>query len=117
MPRFMVTRWWALALAIVLGIAGVMGTPSVGRTDAGGALVGEGGGDPGNTGGTSSGDPDVPINTGKSSWKPAYKYGRTGTLGMVSRQSVGDAPSAPQVVWAYKYRLALQLFRAYVLRF
>ena len=115
MRRFMVNRWWTLCLALVLSLAGVLAVPSVGRSDGGGANVGgEGSGGGGTIDPSGAGDPDIPINTGKGSTKPTARLGRANVY--AGPRGTGDATAA-QIVWVYKYRIALQMFRVFVLRF
>lgn len=114
MRRIIVNRWWALILALVLSATGVATLPTVGRAD-GGAQMGEPGGSGGGGDPTGSGDPDIPINTGKSVNRQTARPGRAGVFG-ANRGGVGDATGA-QLVWQFRYRMALQVFRAYVLRY
>ncbi len=76
-------------------------------------------GDPNGTGGTTdptnAGDPDIPINTGKCTLKPMSRTTRPASTTYSSPVSVGDATTA-QLVWLYKFRIALQMFRVFVLR-
>jgi hypothetical protein len=87
--------------------------PGVGRADGGGNQVGDPGQNPGGGDPTGAGDPDIPINTGRAGNRPNARYGRAGLYG-TNRTGAGDATA--QIVWLYKYRIALQAFRAYVLR-
>jgi hypothetical protein len=114
MRRFMVNRWWAFALAMVLSVAGVVALPAKGRADGGPSRVDEPplpAWDPT----ASAGDPDVPINTGKQAWKPAARrFGSPSGLG--NGRGAGDAQLTP-IAWSYSFRIALRVFRLYVMRF
>jgi hypothetical protein len=116
MLRFILNRWWALSLVLMLSIAGLAAHPSVGRADGGGMHMGDG-----SSGGLdpvqSAGDPDVPINTGQSLWKHGAGTGSGRTASpAIGRTGVGDVMATP-VQWGYTVRLALKYFRLYVLRF
>lgn len=116
MRRLIVNRWWALILALVLSATGVATLSAVGYADGGAQLGEPGGGGSGGGGPTGSGDPDIPINTGKTmNRQTAARPGRAGVFG-AGRGGVGDATGA-QLVWLFRYRMALQVFRTYVLRF
>ncbi len=115
MLRFIVNRWWTFAIALTLCFGGFVALPAAGRADGGGSLVGDGTSCPGSTDPSSSaGDPDSPTNTGKpyTKWGAGY-YSRSGVMG--ASRNVGDVPT--QLVWVYRYRIVLRLFRAFVLRF
>jgi hypothetical protein len=115
MRGIIVNRWWAFILTLVLSVTGAVALPSVGRADGGGMQVGDPSSNPGGGDPTNSGDPDIPINTGKGTYRPTARSGRAGVF--VSRRSgAGDATGA-QLIWLYKYRIALQVFRGYVLHF
>jgi hypothetical protein len=117
MLRFILNRWWALSLVLMLSIAGLVALPAVGRADGGGMHLGDGD-PPGSLNPTqSAGDPDVPINTGQNMWKHGASTGsgRTATPA-IGRTGVGDVTATP-VQWSYTLRLAMKYFRLYVLRF
>jgi len=113
MMRNLMNRWWTLALALVLGVAGVVFLPGLGR--AAGGNTNQIGGDPGMGPGpgdpSGGGDPDVPINT-KSNSKNR-PLGNQLAAPLAPGMSVG---SAPKLTWLFQFRTALLLFRVYLVR-
>lgn len=113
MRRFIVNRTWTWGLVLLLGVAGVVTLPRIGLADPGGAQIGgEDSGSPGTYDPTGSGDPDVPMGGAKGASRPAVRGGRAVMPGEV--QPGTHTPVTPQAIWLFKFRIALQVFRAVV---
>jgi len=109
MPRFKMNRWWTLVLALVLGVAGSLSVPTVGRADGGRVAV-DNPGDPSGPGGTptGTGDPDSPSNSGKSQRQ---------LRGQAGRGTSPDLGGVKTPDLAVRLRVAMQILRLYFLRF
>jgi len=116
MRRIISIRWWALALALTLSVSGIALAPHSVVAGGTGNQMGDptGSFDGGEQPSTLVGDPDSPTNTGKPT-RSLPVNGRAG-LYSASRRGAGDA-SGESLVWMYRYRIALQLVRAFILRF
>ncbi len=114
MLRFVTSRWWAPAFALLLGLIGFVVMPSLGRAEAGGQQFGgEGTGTPSTGDPTGSGDPDIPSGPIKGASRPAVRLGRAST--QVMRRDGVFLDATGEAAWIMKLRIAFEAYRVIVL--
>lgn len=115
MLRFISSRWWSPACALMLGLLGLVFAPTVGRADPPGQQVGgEGSGTPDTIDPTGSGDPDIPSGPIKGTYKPAVRTGQAG-MRITRHEGVFATGVAGETSWLLRLQLALEAYRVIVL--
>jgi len=119
MRRFSRNRWWALVVALCVGVGWVALSPTSARCGDNSSYIGDGGTDGSTTGGPGSatgiGDPDNPQTSGRTSMHGVREG--VGITTMATERGVGSAPVEPRSMWIASIRMALQGLKLYFLRF
>ena len=120
MVRFTMNRWWGFVLTLCLLTASFcllsLSAPATALADTGSRLLASDPAVPG--GGSTIGDPDVPMGPGdgKSGWTSNYLHKADRAVSVQEARCVGDA-TVPSSVVANHLRLLLLSLRGFYLGF